>query len=81
MSWPKRDMFAVTADGAVLINILALDEDNPPPLALRKGVFVGVVLTEADKKLLNENAFDAMSAVASAMCGQRRRRRQRRPRS
>ena len=78
MSWPKRDMFAVTADGAVLINILALDEDNPPPLALRKGVFVGVVLTEKEVQLLGEGVFDATSAVASTIAGQRRRRRGRR---
>ncbi len=75
MSWPKKDMFAVTSDGAVLINVLALDEDNPPPLALRKGVFVGVVLTKSEKKLLGERAFDAASDVAAAISGHRRRRR------
>ena len=80
MTWPKRDMFAVTVDGAVLINILALDEDNPPPLALRKGVFVGVVLTEREKKLLSENVYDAMSEVAATIGAQRRRKRGRRPR-
>ena len=80
MSWPKRDLFAVTSDGAVLVNILALDESNPPPLALRKGVFVGVVLTEKEKKLFGERAFDAASDIASTISGQRRRRRPRRRR-
>jgi hypothetical protein len=67
-------MFAITADGAILINILALEEDNPPPLALRKGIFVGVVLTENERKLLGERAFDAASDIAAAIGGQRRRR-------
>jgi len=74
VSWPKKDMFAVTVDGAVLINILALDEDNPPPLALRKGVFIGVVLTEKEKRLLGERAFDATSEIAATISGQRQRR-------
>jgi hypothetical protein len=73
VTWPKRDMFAVTADGAVLINILALEEGDPPPLARQKGVFVGVVLSETEKKLLDENMYDALSAVAANICGQRRR--------
>ena len=80
MTWPKRDMFAVTVDGAILINVLALDEDNPPPLALRKGVFVGVVLTEKETKLLSERTFDAASEIAATISGQRRRRRPRRER-
>jgi hypothetical protein len=75
MTWPKRDMFAITVDGDVLINILAVDEDNPPPLALRRGVFVGVVLTEKEKRLLGEGVFDATSEVAALISGQRRRRR------
>ena len=67
-------MFAITSDGAILINILALDEDSPPPLALRKGVFVGVVLTEKEKRLLGERGFDAASEIAATISGQRRRR-------
>jgi hypothetical protein len=66
-------MFAVTVDGAILINILALDEDSPPPLALRKGVFVGVVLTEKEKQLLGEGVFDATSEAAAIISGKRRR--------
>jgi len=73
-------MFAVTSDGVTLINVLALNEDNPPRLALRKGVFVGVVLTEKEKTLMSERAFDAASEIAAMISGQRRRRRPRRGR-
>jgi hypothetical protein len=75
MTWPKRDMFAVTVDGVVLVNILALEEENPPPLALQRGVFVGVVLTEEENKLVSERVYDAMSELAATISGQRRRRR------
>ena len=73
MTWPKRDMFAVTVDGAVLVNILALDEDNPPSLALQRGVFVGVALTTDEQKLLAEHVYDSTAAVASIISGRRRR--------
>ena len=72
MTWPKRDMFAVTADGAILVNILALNEKNPPRLALQKGVFVGVALTAEESKLLSENVYDAMAETAARISGQRR---------
>ena len=75
MTWPKRDMFAVTVDGVVLVNILALEEENPPPLALQTGVFVGVALTETEKQLVGERVHDALSELAATISGQRRRRR------
>ncbi len=75
MSWPKRDMFAVTIDGVVLVNILALEEDNPPPLAFQRGVFVGVALTDAERELVSERVYDAMSELAATISGHRRRRR------
>ncbi len=75
MTWPKRDMFAVTVDGVVLVNILALEEENPPPLALQRGVFVGVVLTEAENKLVSERVYDAMAELAATISGKRRWRR------
>ncbi len=75
MTWPKRDLFAVTVDGVVLVNILALEENNPPPLALQRGVFVGVALTEEENKLVGERVHDAMSELAATISGQRRRRR------
>jgi hypothetical protein len=75
MTWPSRDMFAVTVDGVVLVNILALEEDNPPPLALQRGVFVGVALTEAEKELVGERVYDALSELAATISGHRRRRR------
>ncbi len=65
MSWPARDMFAVTADGTILINILALKEKRPPRLALQKGIFVGVALTEVESKLLQELLYDASSDAAA----------------
>jgi hypothetical protein len=68
-------MFAVTVDGVVLVNILALEEDNPPPLALQRGVFVGVALTETEQKLVSEHIYDALSELAATISGQRRRRR------
>jgi hypothetical protein len=68
-------MFAVTVDGVVLVNILALEEENPPPLALQRGVFVGVVLTEEENRLVSERVYDAMSELAATISGQRRRRR------
>jgi hypothetical protein len=74
MTWPKRDMFAVTVDGVVLVNILALDEENPPPLALQRGVFVGVALTEAEQTRVSESVYDAMSELAATISGRRRRR-------
>jgi hypothetical protein len=68
-------MFAVTADGSILINVLALEEDDPPPLALQKGVFVGVVLTESETKLVSEKVYDALSELAGIIRAQRHRRR------
>jgi hypothetical protein len=68
-------MFAITSDGTLLINILALEEDAPPPLARRRGVFVGVALTKKETKLLSVRAYDATSEVAATISGQRRRRR------
>ena len=75
MTWPKKDIFAITVDGAILINVLALEENNPPELALQKGVFVGVVLTEEENKLVGERVYDALSELAAVIGGQRRRRR------
>jgi hypothetical protein len=72
MSWPKRDLFAITADGVILVNIRALDEDNPPPLGLQKGIFVGVALTRRETKLLSEEVYDAMAAFAASRAGRRR---------
>lgn len=74
MSWPKTDLFAITVDGEMLINILALDEENPPPLALRRNVFVGVSLTAQEKELLSEHTYDAHSALAAAIASERRKR-------
>jgi hypothetical protein len=75
MTWPKRDMFAVTVDGVVLVNILALEEDNPPPLALERGIFVGVALSEAERQLVSEHVYDALSELAATISGMRHRRR------
>jgi hypothetical protein len=75
MTWPKRDLFAVTVDGAVYVNILALEEKSPPPLALKKTIFVGVLLTAKEKQVLSERLYDAMSEAAAFLGGQRRRQR------
>jgi hypothetical protein len=72
-SWPTKDMFAVTVDGAVLINVRALDESSPPPLSLRKGVFVGIALTAEETQLLSERVYDATSEAAATISGRRRR--------
>ena len=71
--WPKRDMFAVTVDGTVLMNVLALEEEKPPELALPKGVFVGVALAQAEARLMSERVYDAMSELAATISGKRRR--------
>jgi len=73
MSWPTKDIFAITVDGAILINVLALEEDNPPDLALRPGVFVGVLVTEAEHQLVSERVYNALSEIASIISGRRRR--------
>jgi len=73
MTWPKRDMLAITVDGAVLVNVLAIEEDNPPPLALQRGIFVGVMLTADEQKLLAEHIYDATAEAASIISGRRRR--------
>ena len=73
--WPKRDMFAVTVDGVVFVNVLALEEEDPPPLALQRGVFVGVAITKAEHALVSARVYDAMSELAATISGQRRRRR------
>ena len=64
-------MFAVTADGTILINILALKEKGPPRLALQKGIFVGVALTEVESKLVQELLYDASSDAAAPNAGTR----------
>ena len=73
MTGPKRDMFAVTTDGVIVVNILALNEKDPPRLALQKGLFVGVALTAEESKLLGENVYDAMAETAARINGERRR--------
>ncbi len=75
MTWPKRDLFAVTVDGVVLVNILALEEDHPPPLALQRGVFVGVALSDTEQQLASERVYDALSELAATIGGRRRMRR------
>lgn len=73
MSWPERDMFAITTDGIVLINAAALDEDLAK-LARRKGVFIGVPLRASERRLALRRLREAMSEAAAYVSGGRRRR-------
>lgn len=72
MTWPKRHLFAVTEDGAVYVNVLALEERTPPPLAQKHTYFVGVELTRTEKALLDERLYDAMAEAAALIGGRRR---------
>lgn len=82
MSWPKEDLFAVTADGKVLMNARCLDHIDFAELAKRRsGVFVGIVLQARESRLLSENVYDICSDVAARISGACRKRRTRRHRS
>lgn len=74
MSWPTRDMFAVTIDGVVLVNAKAFDEDIRE-LIKQKNVFVGVPLAPHDVKMLLEHLYDSSSEVAAMIRGRHARRR------
>ena len=79
MSWPKEDVFAVTADGKVLMNARCLEGADLSELAKKKtGVFVGVVLNARERRELSERIYDASSEAAAFLVGKRRKRRRRR---
>lgn len=78
VSWPKKDMFAVTVDGTVLMNAAALEDVDLAELVGKKGVFVGVVLQARELRLLSERLYDATSEAAAFISGGRRKRRRRR---
>jgi hypothetical protein len=78
MTWPKRDMFAVTIDGRVLLNALALEEVDVAKLVGKKGVFIGVELRPEEVRALSERLSDATSEAAAGFVG-RRRKKSRRP--
>ena len=73
MSWPKRDLVAVTVDGRVLMNARCLDDVDLAELAKKDGVFVGVVLTKREVQELLERMYDAASEAAAFVSGRRRR--------
>ena len=77
MSWPARDMFAVTVDGVVLLNARALEHEDLQDLAKSKGTFVGVPLTARELRTLSENVYDASSETAAFICRRRRKNKKR----
>jgi hypothetical protein len=77
MTWPKRDMFAITLDGRVLLNAHALEEVDVAELVRKKNVFVGVVLRPNEVRKLTERLYDASSEVAAFIVGKRRKKRRR----
>ena len=75
MSWPTRDMLAVTIDGKVLLNANALEGVDLAKLSGKKGVFVGVVLQPRELRLLVRRLSDSTSEAAAYISGGRRRQR------
>ena len=75
MSWPKEDMFAVTADGRVLMNAKAIDGVDLVSLVKKKGVFVGVPLQVRELHLLLRRLSEASSEAAAYISGGRSRQR------
>jgi len=73
--WPERDLFAITSDGTVLMNMAALDDADLAKLVRRKGVFVGVVLQARELRLLLARLHEASSEAAGFISGRRRARR------
>ena len=78
MSWPTRDMFAITVDGKVLINARALETEDLAKVAQEKGVFIGVPISDRDVRVLLEHVYDSCSEVAAEISSRRRRRAHRR---
>ena len=74
MSWPTRDIFAVTIDGQVLVNAKAFENEDIRKLIKQKNVFVGVPLAPRDVKMLLEHLYDCSSEVAAMISGRRARR-------
>jgi hypothetical protein len=75
VSWPARDIFAISVDGKVLINARAFETEDLAKLAHQKGVFIGVPISERDVRVLLEHVYDACSEVAAEISSRRRRRR------
>ena len=78
MTWPREALFALTADGKVLMNARRLEGVDLAKLAGKKGVFVGVVMQPRELRLLSEHLYDAASEAAARIGGGRRRRPRRR---
>lgn len=72
-TWPRERPFAVTIDGRVLMNAMALDDVDVAELVRGGDVFIGVVLTPAEVRRLGEQFADAASEVAAAISGRRKR--------
>jgi len=72
-AWPREQLFAVTIDGQVLMNAMALDDVDLAELVRSGDVFIGVVLTPAEVRRLREQFTDTASEVAAAISGRRKR--------
>jgi hypothetical protein len=75
MSWPTRDMFAVTIDGKILLNAKAIDGVDLAKLVRKKGVFIGVPLQVRELHLLLRRLSEASSEAAAYISGGRSRQR------
>ena len=71
MSWPSRDLFAVTVDGRVLMNAHAIDDVDLAELVGKQNVFVGITLTKREVRMLSERMHDANSEAAALIAGKR----------
>lgn len=67
-------MFAITFDGKMLINARAFEQEDLAKLAQKKGVFIGVPISERDVRVLLEHVYDSCSEVAAQINGRRVRR-------
>lgn len=74
MSWPEKDLIAITIDGTLLVNARALDGVDLEDLVMRKDVFVGVRLHARESRLLRRRLAEAASEAAAYVSGGRRRR-------
>ncbi len=71
MSWSKKDLFAITFDGTLLMNADTLDETDLAKLMREEPVFIGIPIGPREARRLRKNLRDACSEAAANISGGR----------
>jgi hypothetical protein len=77
VTWPPRDLFAVTLDGTLLVNARALEADPDAQVSGASTTFYGATLTRKEAQLLRAAIAEAATEAVARIDGARRARRRR----